>query len=328
MLNYAIRRIFLTIPTLFGITLVTFMIMNLAPGDPAAMQMGEDANQDPEMSARVYEELRKEFGLDQPIHIRYFKWLGKLCTGDFGESWSGGSRPVADRIVERLPATISVSVLSIFLGMLIAIPMGILAAAWRDGWFDKLSSWTFYALFAIPSYVTAIILIRYIGVKWNLLPFQGITGDDYDTLGFFGKGMDIAAHFVLITIAYTYPGLAYNSRFVRQNLLETTKADFIRTARSKGATEGRVILRHAFPNTLIPLVTRLGLMLPALISGSVILERIFNWPGIGRLFFEGILARDYPLVMALSFISAVLVLIGTLISDLLYAVVDPRISYG
>lgn len=318
----------MTIPTLLGITLVTFMIMNLAPGDPAALQMGEDANQDPDVSARVYEELRKEFGLDQPIHVRYFTWLGRLVTGDLGESWSGGSRPVADRIVERLPATISVSVLSIVLGMLIAIPMGILAASGRDGWFDRISSWTFYALFAVPSYVTAILLIRYVGVKWDLLPFQGITSDNYDTLGFFGKSMDICAHFVLITIAYTYPGLAYNSRFVRQNLLEVTRADFIRTARAKGAKETRVILRHAFPNTMIPLVTRLGLMLPALISGSVILELIFNWPGIGRLFFEGVLARDYPLVMALSVISAVLVLIGTLLSDLLYAVVDPRISYG
>lgn len=325
MLAYTIRRLLLLIPTLLGISLVTFCIVSLAPGDPATLQIGMD--QDPEKSARVYEELRRHFGLDQPVLLRYGSWLWKMVTFDFGTSFTDG-RPVLDKIGARLPATMSLAIVSIVLGLVIAVPVGILSAAWRDGWFDRVTATILYALFAIPGYVAAIVLIFTFGVWLEWLPFQGMTGDDYERFSFLGKTRDLLAHFTLITICYMYHGLASDARFVRQNLLEVLQQDFVRTAHAKGVAGWRVVLRHALPNTMIPLVTRAGLLFPAIVSGSVILERIFNWPGIGRLFLDSVLQRDHPTVMALSVITALLVLLGTLIADLLYAVVDPRISYA
>jgi len=198
----------------------------------------------------------------------------------------------------------------------------------QDGWFDKSSGVTLYALFAIPSYVMAVLLIYFVGVRWDLLPFRGMTSDDFDSMTFVGQAGDLIAHFLLITFCYTYTSIAFDSRFVRGNLLEVLRQDYVRTARAKGLPERVVVLKHAFRNTFIPLLTRLGFMVPALISGSVILEVIFTWPGLGRLFFDGIMGRDYPVMMASIVITSSLVLVGILLADLLYAWADPRISYA
>ncbi len=325
MLTYIIRRLLLTIPTLIGITLVTFIIVNLAPGDPAQFQ--SQGIMDPEVSIKTYEKLREYYGLDKPVHVRYVDWLGRLVTLDFGESMSTDRRPVADKIKERLWPTMSLAILAIGISLLLSIPIGIYSAVKKDKLFDTLSSTILYALYSVPSYVMAVPLILLLGVQWDLLPFQGMTSDNYDQLSFGGKAIDLVKHYTLITFCTTFGAWAFYARFVRQNMLEVLGQDYIRTARSKGLPEKTVIMKHGFRNSLIPLVTLMGLILPGIIGGSVILEVMFNWPGMGRLFFESMLSRDYPTIMALSFITACLVLLGTLLADLSYTFVDPRVSY-
>jgi peptide/nickel transport system permease protein len=323
-LNYAIRRVLIGILTLWGITLLVFVLIRMMPGDPAAIQ--SDVG-DPNSSARIYEMMRKQFHLDRPIHEQYLVWLGNMVRGDFGTSFQDG-RPVMDKIRERLGPTVIVQGISIVLGMLIAIPIGLLQASRHRGWFDRISGSSLYGLYAVPSYVMAIILIYFLGVNWEILPFRGMKSDAYDALSIAGKAKDLAAHLVLIVFCYTYQAVAFDSRFVRGNMLEVLRQDFVRTARAKGLSERTVVLKHAFRNTFIPLLTRMAFFIPALVSGSVILEVIFNWPGLGQLFFAGVVARDYPVMMAGVVISSGLVLVGILLCDLAYAWVDPRISYA
>lgn len=326
MFYYLIRRLLWAIPTLLGITIVTFAIVNLAPGDPAQFQ--SQGVMDTKMSIRVYEQLRQYYGLDKPIHVRYVQWLGRLVRLDFGESMSTDRRPVIDKVKERLWPTISLAILSIGISLCLSIPIGIYSAARQDRLFDTVSGGILYALYSVPSYVMAVPLILLVGVQWDLLPFQGMTSDNYEQLTMGGKAVDLVKHYTLITFCFTYGALAYYSRFVRQNMLEVLRQDYIRTARAKGLREWVVVVRHGFRNTLIPMMTLLGMLLPEIIGGSVILEVMFNWPGMGRLFFESMMARDYPTIMALEFFSAGLVLLGTLLADLSYAVVDPRVTYG
>jgi peptide/nickel transport system permease protein len=321
--QYATRRVLIGLVTLLGVTLLTFCVISMMPGDPAALQ--SDVN-DPGQSVRIYEKLRAQFHLDKPLAERYWLWLKGIAVGDFGTSFQDG-RPVGQKIAERLPATMSLAAVSIFLGLLIAVPFGIVQAARQNGWFDRVTGGLFYALYAIPSYVGAIVLIYYVGVKWDLLPFRGMEDDDHATLSAFGKLKDYAAHYALPTICVTYGALAFDSRFIRANLLEVLRQDYVRTARAKGLSERTVVLKHALRNTFIPLLTRMANYVPALVSGSVILEFIFNWPGLGRLFLEGVAARDYPVMMASLVISSTLVLVGILLADLCYAWADPRISY-
>jgi peptide/nickel transport system permease protein len=321
--QYTVRRVVIALVTLLGITVITYVLINMMPGDPAALM--SDVG-DPRVSAERAIRLRKLFELDKPVLERYVAWLGKIARGDLGVSFQD-SRPVAEKIVERLPATTSLSAISILIGLAIAFPIGLLQAARHNGWFDRVTGVFFYALFAIPSYVGAILLIYFVGVKEDLLPFRGMTSDDFETMGVFAQWKDLVAHFTLITICTMYPGLAFDTRFVRANMLEVVRQDYIRTARAKGLPGHKVILKHAFRNTLIPVITRLAHVIPALISGSVILEVIFNWPGLGRLFYEAIQARDYPVMMASLVVSSSLVLLGILLADLCYAFADPRISY-
>jgi peptide/nickel transport system permease protein len=324
MSTYVLRRILLAVPTLIGITLVTFLIINLAPGDPAELQLNDPTG--PMVSAHDYANLRQHMGLDKPLLLRYGIWLKRTCLLDFGTSFRDG-RSVATKIRERLWPTLSVALISLILAFALAIPIGVLSAARPNKLFDSVAGTTLYALFSVPSYVMAMALILIVGVRLQWLPFQGMASDNHDALSATGKLGDLAGHFVLIVVCFTYPALAYYSRFVRSNMLEVVGQDYIRTARAKGLSERPVILRHAFRNTLIPLVTLFGLVLPGVLAGSVILEVMFSWPGIGRLFYESVLSRDYPVVMALSFITAVLVLLGMLLSDLAYALVDPRVEH-
>jgi peptide/nickel transport system permease protein len=283
--------------------------------------------EDPKAAQELSERIRKQYHLDEPIPVQYGMWFKDVMRGNFGSSYQDG-RPILGKILERLPATTSLAALSILIGLAAAIPLGLLQAVKQNGWFDRGSGTLLYALYAIPSYVSAVILIYYVGVKWDLLPFRGMTSDGFDQMGAFDKVKDLAAHYALITFCFTYHSVAFDARFVRGNLLEVLRQDYVRTARAKGLPESRVVLKHAFRNTFIPLLTRLGFLIPALISGTVILEVIFTWPGLGRLFFEGIMARDYPLMMAGIMVSSSLVLVGILLSDIAYAWADPRISYA
>ena len=333
MAAYTIRRLILMIPTLLGITLVTFIIIHAAPGDPISQQLyaqsasGVEMNE--AMTKQMVEELRKFYGLDKPIHIQYVIWLKRIAFLDFGKSLRT-QEPVLKKIGERLPWSMELNILSILISYLISIPLGIWTSVKQFSLFDKISGFIVYMLYSLPSFWIALLLIMLFGVKLRWFPFSGYFSLGYGEMSWFewGKIMDHLKHLILPLFCYTYGSFAYTARFVRGNMLEVIRQDYIRTARAKGVEEKRVILRHAFRNSLIPIVTLFGLLLPILISGSVIIEMIFNWPGMGWLFFQAIMTRDYPLILGLSVISALLVLLATLLADLLYAVVDPRITYS
>jgi peptide/nickel transport system permease protein len=323
--SYAVRRLLLAVVTLIGITMITFALVALAPGDPAALQSENLRN--PEAYQKIRQQIVKQFDLDKPIPVRYARWMKKLLTGNLGESIAD-HRPVADKIHEALGPTLLVNIAGLILAFGIAVPLGI-ASAWKQGGVvDRGMSLLLYAMYSIPSFVGAILLVLLVAVKWNLLPFRGMHGDTFEGMSAGARAVDTLRHMVLYVACTTYGSLAYYSRFVRGNLLEVIRQDYIRTAKAKGLSGRDVVLKHAFRNTLIPLVTLVGLVFPTVLSGSVILEVIFTWPGIGRLFFDSVLQRDFPVVMALSTATAVLVLVSTLVADLLYSVVDPRVSHG
>ena len=324
MLNYTIRRLLLLIPTLFGITVVTFIIVNLAPGDP--VELINRGEMDARISPAAYHQMLHLYGLDDPIHVRYFTWLKRVATLDFGTSFLD-HRPVTQKIIERLPATLTLNVWSLLISLVLAIPLGLYSALRQHSRFDKLGGTALYLLYSLPEFWVALLLIMFFGVKLKILPINGMQSIDARTLGFWGYWWDRFVHMILPIFCLTYGSLAFLSRFVRGSSLEVIRQDYIRTARAKGLDETRIVYTHVFRNTLIPVLTLLGLLLPALISGSIILESIFSWPGVGNLFFNAVLARDYPVVMGLSTITAVVVLISTLLTDLLYAWADPRVTY-
>ncbi|MEW6746981.1 MAG: ABC transporter permease [Planctomycetota bacterium] len=323
-LNYVSRRLLLLVPTLLGITLVTFAVIRLAPGDPAAIQAAHAT--EPDVSQQDVERLRKVYGLDSPVPLQYLRWLFSVATLDFGQSLDD-HRPVVERIAERLPATLSLTFFALLLALGIAIPIGVVAGVHQDKPFDRISSLVLYALYAVPSFAMALGLLFLFGVELRWLPLFGIRSDDFETLALPGKVLDLARHHLLPVLCLAYGSLAYYARFIRQSFLETVRQDYIRTARAKGLSERSVVWRHAFRNTLVPLTTLVGLLFPALVSGSLVLETLFSWPGIGRLLYDAVLSRDYPTIMGLSFLSALLVLVGTLLADIAYGLVDPRVTY-
>lgn len=324
MARYILRRLFIGFITLIGISLITFVVIQLAPGNPVMVKLYGVQNKS--ISKRVEKQLMEYYGLDKPIPVQYLNWMKRLATGDLGNSMSDGNK-VSRKIKEAIWPTISVELLAILISLIIAVPIGIYMAMRQGGAFDAGVSTLLYVIYSIPSYVIGMILILYLGVKWDLLPFRGMRSDEYETLSTMGKVWDVARHYVMITACFTVGELAYYCRFVRQNLLEVIRQDYVRTARAKGLGEANVVVRHAFVNTLIPFITLLGLTFPALIGGSVILETMFNWPGLGRLYMDSVLQRDYPTIMALNFFTALMVLVGTLLADLAYGLVDPRVTY-
>ena len=324
MLKYTLRRLAYLLPTLLGITFITFFIISLAPGDPvSAIQSGIGGSN---ISPEAYDAMLELYGLDKPMVTRYFIWLGRLVTLDFGDSFLD-HRPVATKIKERLPATLLLNGLSLLLALVVALPLGLHSAVRQRSRFDKVGGAVLYMLYSLPSFWVALLLIMFFGVKLGWLPFIGVESLGADPMGFFGRLWDRILHLVLPVVTLTYGSLAFLSRFVRGSTLDVIRQDYIRTARAKGLDDRSVVYKHVFKNTLIPVVTLLGILLPSLISGSIILEYIFSWPGVGALFFDAVLSRDYPTVMGLSFVSAMLVLFSTLIADLLYALVDPRVAY-
>jgi peptide/nickel transport system permease protein len=324
MLNYAIRRVLLLIPTLFGITVVTFIIINLAPGDP--VELINRGEMDARISPAAYHQMLHLYGLDDPIHVRYFVWVKRVASMDFGNSFLD-HRPVIEKIMERLPATLTLNVASLLISLVLAVPLGLYAAIRQHTRFDKLGGTALYLLYSLPEFWVALLLIMFLGVKLKILPINGMESIDARDLGFFGYWWDRTLHMILPTFCLTYGSLAFLSRFVRGSSLEVIRQDYIRTARAKGLDETTIVFTHVFRNTMIPVLTLLGLLLPTLISGSIILESIFSWPGVGNLFFNAVLARDYPVVMGLSTITAMVVLFSTLLADLLYAWADPRVTY-
>jgi len=322
MLNYIFRRLLHIIPILFGITIISFLVIHLAPGKPTDLML----ELNPKVDLEARERLNELYGLNKPLHIQYVNWVKRLTRFDFGRSYID-HRPVMTKIKERLPVTICINVLALFLIFILSIPIGIKSARRRGSLFDNITTVLVFLGFAAPSFWLALLLMSFFGVKLGVLPVSGIMSLDFENLNLFGKSLDILHHLILPVTIASVGGIAGVSRYMRQSMLNSLSQDYIRTARAKGLPEEKVIYKHALRNALLPIITIVGLSIPGLISGSVILETVFSIPGIGRLMVEAVFARDYNVIMAGLVISAVLTLLGNLMADIAYVYADPRIRY-
>lgn len=308
----------------FGITVISFWVIHLAPGSPTDLQ----TTLNPDAGAEARARLEKLYGLDKPLHEQYASWLGRMVTFDFGRSMASDHRPVWDKIKERLPLTFSLNVISLVLVLAITVPIGVLSAHWQGGWFDRGMTVFVFIGFAVPGFWLALLLMMLFGVHLGWLPISGLTSLDYERLSFFGRMWDLASHVALPVFIMTFTGLAGMSRFMRASMLEVLRQDYILTARAKGLSTRTVLLKHALRNALLPVITILGLSVPGLIGGSVIIEKIFALPGLGQLFYQAVMARDYPLIMGNLVLGALLTLAGNLIADAAYGLADPRVRAG
>jgi len=321
MLRYVVKRLLSMVPLLIGISIVCFVVMHLAPGSPTDME----TQMNPRASADYRERLNAMYDLDKPLYQQYLSWVGRIAVLDLGKSFSPDRRPVARKIIERLPITILINVLSMALIFIIAIPIGVLSAVYKDSFFDKITGVIVFIGFAIPTFWLALLLMILFGIDLGWLPISGIRSLNYDYLPPGMVILDVVKHLILPVTLSAFGGLAGLSRYMRSNMLEVIRQDYIMTARAKGLSERSVIYKHALRNALLPVITILGLSVPGLIGGSVIFESIFAIPGMGQLFYMSVMARDYPVVMGILLIGAVLTLLGNLIADVSYALADPRI---
>jgi peptide/nickel transport system permease protein len=324
MTNYLIKRLLMMFPLFLGITLITFTVIHLAPGEPVEMQTAMS----PKVSAAARERMRTFYGLDKPLHVQYLSWLKRLSVLDFGRSFAPDNRPVIDKISERIPITLSLSIMALIIEFCLAIPIGIFAATHQDTALDKGITVFVFAGFAVPTFWLALLLMYLFGVKLAWLPISGLHSLGSESFGAIRWFWDMLKHLLLPIIIATFGSLAGLSRYMRSTMLEVIRQDYITTARAKGLTERSVIFRHALRNALLPVITLLGFSLPGLIGGSVIFETIFAIPGMGQLFYMGVMSRDYPLVMGILVIGALLTLVGNLLADISYAFADPRIRHG
>lgn len=318
MLNYLIWRLLQNIPILFGITLISFFIIHLAPGSPIGLTLN------PKASPKIIEQMEKNYDLDKPLLVQYGIWLKKLFTGELYSFKDG--KPVLDKIAERIPATLLLNVVATLIIFSVAIPLGVFSATRRYSWFDNLTTFGAYLGISIPSFWLAYLLI--LGtVKCFGYPVLGMRSFAVENNTVVTFVLDHLWHLMLPSIILAVGGIAAISRYTRSSMLEVIQQDYIRTARAKGLSEDDIYYKHALRNALLPIVTIFGFLVPTLISGSVIIETVFAWPGIGRLAYQAVLSRDYSVVMTILTFSATLTLIGNMLADVLYAVVDPRIRY-
>lgn len=320
MFAYLTKRLLLMIPLIFGITLITFIVIHLPPGSPVEVQTEMSLK----ASAQAKENLKKFYGLDKPLHIQYIDWLKRLVTLDFGKSMVDG-RKVSDKILETIPVTLIIESLSLILIFIIAIPLGVYSATRQYSLFDKVSTVGVFIGFSMPEFWLALLLMILFGVQLGWLPISGIQSIDISEMNSIERVIDWIKHLILPVGITALGGLASLSRYSRSSMLEVIRQDYIKTAYAKGLKERDVVYKHALKNALLPIITILGLSLPGLIGGSVIFEQIFSIPGMGRLFFSSVMARDYPTIMGILTIGAILTLIGNLVADISYALVDPRI---
>jgi peptide/nickel transport system permease protein len=321
---YILKRLGLMVPMLLGITLISFTVIHLAPGTPTDMQ----TTLNPKASLEAQKRLRELYGLDKPLMVQYGDWLTRLVHLDFGRSFSPDRRPVWDKIKERIGITLSLNLMSLIIILAVSIPIGVIAAYRAHSWFDRATTLFVFFGFAMPTFWLALLLIMFFGVYLDWLPLSGLTSLNFRQFSFWQKVQDLGAHVTLPVLVAAFGGLAGMSRYMRANMLEVIRQDYITTARAKGLPERVVIFKHALRNALLPVITILGLSVPGLIGGSVIFESIFAIPGMGQLFYGAVMARDYPLVMGELVIGAVLTLLGNMLADVGYALVDPRIRTG
>ena len=316
------RRLLNAVVLLLAVVVLNFLLIHLAPGDPAEVIAGEMGGATQEMLA----EIRATYGLDQPVYVQLGVYLGRVIRGDLGHSFFYNS-PVSDLIIDRLWPTILLVVTSLVLAMTIGTFLGVTAARKPDGFFS--GAVTVFALvgYALPVFWTGLMLVILLASRYPIFPVSDMSDILYEG-GAFGRALDVAHHLVLpsFTLAIIY--LAQYSRLARASMLEVLEADYIRTARAKGLSERVVVGKHALRNAILPVVTVAGLQFGSLLSGAVLVETVFNWPGLGTLAFSSILRRDFPTVLGILFFSAVLVIIANLVTDLSYQLIDPRIRIG
>jgi peptide/nickel transport system permease protein len=329
MRGYLAKRLLLMIPTLLGISAISFLIIQMAPGDPATVKLGSgEGVRDQALAEQIIAETRAIYGLDQPLHIQYFRWLKRIVLFDFGESLRD-HRPIIDKLKERIPTSVLLSGISLLLAYLISIPLGIYSSTRQYSIGDRMTTVGLFTLNSLPNFWVATMAIVYLGGGdfWDVFPVFGLHSLGAENWPFWTRTLDLMWHLILPVTCLTYVTLAALSRYMRASMLEVIRQDFIRTARAKGVSERAVVFRHALRNSLIPIVTLMADLLPAPIGGSIVIETIFSIPGMGQLSFEAVLNRDYPLIMAIFTLSALLTLAGILLSDFVYTLVDPRITY-
>lgn len=324
------------IPMLIGISLISFFIMHLAPGDITS----NEAAFNPKASEESRQKLREMYNLDKPVIVQYALWLKRMAALDFGNSFASHQKPVfwgkidndgnltKGMIQEALPITLLINVLGLLITLSLAIPLGIIAARKHTEWQDTSITLFNFIGFSIPGFWLSLILMYWLGVVNNWLPISGIHSLDYESLSTFGKVKDTLSHLIMPVIIPSVTGLAGITLFIKNGMLDVLQQDYITTARAKGLNESRVVYTHALRNALLPLITIVGLSIPGLIGGSVIAETIFAIPGMGKLFYDAVLMRDFPVVMGVLTIGAALTLIGNLIADIAYAWADPRVRRG
>jgi len=316
--SYLFRRLLYTLITLFGISVISWVIITQAPGSPIALTL------DPKVSPKVIEQMEKNYDLDKPVYQQYFLWLKRLFTGKLYSFKDG--RPVLDKIQERIWNTLLLNLIAVIIIFSLAIPLGIFSAKRQYTFMDNLGTFGAYLGISIPSFWLAYLLI--LGtVKLFGYPVLGMRSFVIEEFTGFESVMDRLWHLLLPSIILAIGGIAALSRYTRSSMLEVIRQDYIRTAKAKGLSEETVYYKHALRNALLPIITLFGFLIPGLIGGSIIMETVFAWPGIGRLAYQAVLSRDYPVVMTINTITAVLVLIGNFMADLLYGIADPRIRY-
>ncbi len=320
MLSYLIRRCAYGVLTFFGITVAVFALIHAVPGDPTLLFLSPKGRP----PAAIVQHIRHEHHLDQPIVAQYAWWVKGVVTLDFGTSIFDG-QPVMAHIAEKMPNTFVLNLIAFLIAALLGVPIGLWSATRSGRLSERASAVGFFLLYSLPSFWVALLLMQFFSVKLNVLPLFGMTSDDYLQMNAAQQLLDRVRHLILPVVTLTYAQLAIFARFSKSALIEVIRQDFITTARAKGAAPAAVMWRHAFRNALIPLITLLGLTIPYLISGSVIVETIFQWDGIGRLYFDSMSQRDYPMILGLTVTTAVITLFASLFADLLYAFADPRI---
>lgn len=324
MLKFIIRRIIFAIPLLLGIASITFLVVHVAPGDPLDILMNQYQRRAPD--PQIMEAFRQKYGLDDPLHVQYFKWLKNCIHGDFGESFRY-HRPVGTLILERVPYTLQLTVLALMFDVIFGIFLGIISAVKQYSLTDKIISVGSLIIYSIPGFWLALMLIIVFSVNLGWLPLSQTQSLDYGLMSAGEQIKDRFMHLILPVFVLGIASAAGTARFLRSKLLEVLSEDYIMAARARGLTEKTVVFKHALKNALIPIVTIYGMSLPFLLGGSVLIETIFSWPGMGSLAVEAVQNRDYPLILSTSMMGAILVVLGNLLADITYAIIDPRVSY-
>ncbi len=312
--NYIFRRLLMLFPLLLGLSIVVFAIIHLAPGDPALAFVSE-SNNDP----RVIEQIREDLGLNEPLPVQYWKWISQVATLDFGVAYTFNRTPVIDLIQQRTWGTIQLQALSLVLSIAIAVPLGVISAKRQYSAVDNASTVGAFLGLAIPNFWFALMLQLLLAVQLGWLP-SSTDGSDV-------RWPDRLLYYIMPTLVLSLALVATFVRFMRSSMLEVVRQDYITTARAKGLSERNVTYQHALKNALIPMVTVVALQLPRLLSGSVIVETIFAWPGLGDLGYRAILSRDYPVILALTLLTGAFILLLNVIVDIIYVLIDPRIAF-